>query len=93
MSTYIVAFHVSKYDKQESSTVKSTPDAFPITVHYKPHLENFTETALQYGGKLIRAHGIFTGIAYEELGNSKLDFVGITDFNGAMENWGLVVYE
>lgn len=93
MSTYLLAFVVSKYSRKYSYPSEENPDAFPLSVRFRPDQENRTGTALRYGGNLIHAHSVFTGVPYDELGDSKMDFVALPQFGGAMENWGLIVFE
>lgn len=87
MSPYLLAFVISKFSSQ---TASSKP--YPVGVYYRPDLEDYTSTAIKYGGGIIEALGQYFGIDYSGLGNSKMDFVGLPEFNGGMENWGLVTY-
>lgn len=91
MSTYLLAFVVSKFSRSDSS--HSETGFFPISIYYRSEKKNKTGTAMQYGGALVDAHSKFTGIDYAELGNSKMDLVGAPTFWGAMENWGLVIFQ
>lgn len=91
ISTYLLAFLVSQLPKKRART--SETGFFPLTVRYVPNRENDTRTALEYGGALIHAHSEFTDITYEELGITKMDFVGVPGFGGAMENWGLITFQ
>lgn len=88
MSTYLLAFVVSRFSRNYSET-----DSFPITIYNRPGQELYTGTALQYGGGLIDVHSKFTGIAYEQLGIDAMTMVSLPHFWGAMENWGLILYQ
>lgn len=93
MSTYLLAFVVSNFSIKKSEPTEENPFAFPLSISFRPDQVNKTETALRYGGNLINAHSIFTGVPYDELGDSKMDFVALPIFGGAMENWGLIIFK
>lgn len=88
MSTYLLAFVVSKFLNEVSQT-----DSYSITIYNRPDQGRYTGTALQYGGSLIDIHSKFTGISYQELGIDKMTYVGLPHFGGGMENWGLITFE
>lgn len=91
MSTYLLAFGVGNFFGRHAN--RSETGSFPVSVYYKPDASENTTTAIKYGGALIDTHGNFTGIAYDELGNPKMDFLGLPISQGAMENWGLITFE
>lgn len=91
MSTYLLALVVSKLSRTYVSREES--GFFPLTVYYRKDLENYTKTPLEYGGALIDVHAKFTGITYDELGDSKMEFVALPVSYGGMENWGLILFQ
>lgn len=85
MSTYLVAFIVSKFKYLETWTnykIYAREEALDtaefisyVTPYFVQNLEQFTD------------------IEYVAGGISKIDQVAIPDFDaGAMENWGLITY-
>ncbi|XP_043263382.1 uncharacterized protein LOC122403732 [Colletes gigas] len=85
ISSYLVAFVVSDYDKKENE--KKT-----FRVYTKPHALEQTTYALEFGQKVISKLDEYTGIQYLDT-MPKMDQISIKDFSaGAMENWGLVTY-
>lgn len=86
MSTYLLAFVVSKY-----ASINSHEDDKIQHSAWSP-IETIDSAAyaLNLGPKLIKAMEDFTKIPYDL---EKLDQISIPDFSaGAMENWGLVTY-
>ncbi|XP_076637043.1 uncharacterized protein LOC143349583 [Colletes latitarsis] len=85
MSSYLVAFVVSDYEKKETKDEK-------FRVYTKPHALDQTTFALEFGEKVISKLDDYTGIKYLDK-MPKIDQISIKDFTaGAMENWGLVTY-
>ncbi|XP_033214179.1 aminopeptidase N-like isoform X2 [Belonocnema kinseyi] len=83
MSTYLVAFVVSDFDKNADSQNK-------MTVWIRNQLLNDTDFARDTGTKILNALASYLGVDYQM---DKMDQAGIPDFSaGAMENWGLVTY-
>lgn len=90
MSTYLVAFVVSKF---VSITNNNTNGEYDYTVFSRPSAKDFTTVAATYGPTLIDLLSNWTGIAYKDLGNAQAYQVAIADFDSeGMENWGLVIF-
>lgn len=88
MSTYIVAFIVSKYSNMSANH----PKVGRNTAWARDQFVLSTKYALEITPKLIIELDKMTGIPYSQT-MSKLDQVAIPDFEaGAMENWGLITY-
>ncbi|XP_072748201.1 aminopeptidase N [Anoplolepis gracilipes] len=88
MSTYLVAFVVSDYDKKTNKQKN-------FRVWTKPNAINNTNFALEIGEQTLKELSDFTGFNYykENVTGIKMDQISIPDFSaGAMENWGLVTY-
>ncbi|XP_011706301.1 PREDICTED: uncharacterized protein LOC105461501 [Wasmannia auropunctata] len=84
MSTYLVAFVVSKF----KSTSK--PDNEHLNVWGRPEVASHGERARIIGMQVIYELENITDIDFPL---PKLDLIGIPDFsNGAMENWGLATF-
>ncbi|XP_012230687.2 putative aminopeptidase-2 [Linepithema humile] len=82
MSTYLVAFVVSKFEPVD--------DSDEINVWGRPEVAQHGKFAQDIARKLIDELQEFTNINYSL---PKLDLVGIPDFSmGAMENWGLATF-
>lgn len=85
MSTYLVAFVVSDYDKKQNSDGT-------FRVWTKPHAVDQTQYAFDVGQDVLKKLKEYTGIDYYTY-MEKMDQISIKDFTaGAMENWGLVTY-
>lgn len=87
MSPYLVAFVVytdfEALQKEEDETFR---------VWANPTVTNDTKKyAFDYGLKVLEGMKNFTDISYNEK-MDKMDQIAIPNFNGAMENWGLVTY-
>jgi aminopeptidase N len=89
MSSYLLAFIVSKYDRQ-----KNNVDNYGVVARPDAVKANATFLALDFGQKMIDAFGKALGIDYYSMkGIEKMDTAAIPDFSaGAMENWGLLTY-
>ncbi|XP_004523070.1 membrane alanyl aminopeptidase [Ceratitis capitata] len=84
MSTYILAFLVSKFERRNDTN---------FGVIARPEYYNQTEYSFDVGRKILSALDNYFGINYYEMGNDKMDMAAIPDFSaGAMENWGLLTY-
>ncbi|KAF5272300.1 hypothetical protein FQR65_LT04957 [Abscondita terminalis] len=84
MSTYLIAFVIAEFEYTKVN------DRIRILV--RPELVNYTEFMLTKSPKLLQAMEEYTGIPYAL---DKVDLVAIPDeffLDGAMENWGLIVY-
>ncbi|XP_014472136.1 PREDICTED: aminopeptidase N-like [Dinoponera quadriceps] len=94
MSTYLVAFVVSKFQNKIHS--KDTNFA----VWTRPNVIDSAEYAVQYGRNVLDNLEEFTGYKYYKskendpsMNMAKMDQISIPQFAaGAMENWGLVTY-
>lgn len=90
MSTYLVAFVVSKFTCSEGVPIATNVSHYVCST---PDSQNDRQLANQYGAVIMQSLERFTGIAYNESGLNKMHQVAIPDFSaGAMENWGLVTY-
>lgn len=88
MSTYLVAFVVSKFESVGDS--ESSASESEINVWGRPEVARHGKFAQDIARKLIDELQEFTNINYSL---PKLDLVGIPDFDmGAMENWGLATF-
>ena len=91
MSTYLVAFVVSDFIHRETTFITSGGANKTLRVWSRPDAINHTEYALEIGPKLIPFFESYFDI---EFPLPKMDFVAVPDFdNGAMENWGLVIFK
>lgn len=93
MSTYLLAFIVSKFEgfgKQGSGA----DERLQYDVWCREEALPTAEYSYDVGPKLLDKLNEFTGIDYYDMMNvEKMDQVAIPDFSaGAMENWGLVTY-
>ena len=83
ISTYLVAFIVSKYECNEDGMFR---------VCTKPQAVNQTHYVLEKSKELLDALNEYTAINFTHY-IPKMDQVSLEDFPpGAMENWGLVTY-
>lgn len=93
MSTYLVAFVISKYKYKSNDDDTST-------VWTRPDVIDSASFALEHGDQVLDDLGKFTEIKYYSgkkkeltMGMKKMDQISIPQFRaGAMENWGLVTY-
>lgn len=85
MSTYLVAFVVSKFGYNENSEiykVYARKEALNTTEYISPFIPYFVQILEE-----------FTDIKYNTGGITKIDHVALPDLDvGAMENWGLITY-
>lgn len=87
MSTYLVAFIVSKYAYLESDSLDY------YRVFFREEAQDTANYTLHIAPPLLQSLEEFTNISYLSTGIGKLDQVAIPDFSaGAMENWGLITY-
>ena len=86
MSTYLVAFVVSKFKYKEIT--RSNDVRFRIW--YEPNSLDQTAYARDIGPKILE---FFEGYFNVKFPLPKQDMIAIPDFGaGAMENWGLITY-
>jgi len=84
MSTYLVAFVVSKF----KSAVE--PENVTFNVWGRPEVAAYGKYAQNISTAIIKVLQNITNIDYAL---PKLDLIGIPDFSmGAMENWGLATF-
>lgn len=87
MSTYLIAFIVSKYTNLQSEELEY------YRVFFREEARDTANYTLHIAPPLLQKLEEFTNIPYISTGIGKLDQVAIPDFSaGAMENWGLVTY-
>jgi aminopeptidase N len=85
MSTYLVAFVVSKF-----VSVSSEEDGFTLSVYSRPEQIKNAQLALTSASKILRFYENIYDIPYPL---HKLDLVAIPDFEAyAMENWGIITF-
>lgn len=85
MSTYLVAFVISDFEKYDKKDAK-------FNVWAKPPAIASAKYAYDYGKLILKELDDWTGIKYDSK-IAKMDQISIPDFAaGAMENWGLVTY-
>lgn len=90
MSTYLVAFIVSKFTCTAGANLTSN---VPHQVCSRNETTVDRVLANTNGPLLMQILENITNITYSELNIGKMDQVAIPDFDaGAMENWGLVTY-
>lgn len=81
MSTYLLAFIVSDFEKKGTSE---------FSVWSRSSVLNTSDYALQVGSQILSFYEGFFNIKYPL---PKTDMVAIPDFSaGAMENWGLIMF-
>ncbi|CAG9857860.1 unnamed protein product [Phyllotreta striolata] len=87
MSTYLLAFTVSKFSCLYSG------GTIPFGVCSRSSLVTDRSFALEYGRTILEAFDTWTNYPYASTGIGKMDQLAIPDFSaGAMENWGMVTY-
>lgn len=91
MSTYLLAFMVSKFSRQVS-LIAETPVTIPVyVIGYQRNRIGLTH---KYSGILLDALEKWLGVTYKELGITKLDFLAIPEpYQRSMSNWGLVTFQ
>lgn len=86
MSSYLVAFSVSRF----SNLGKETVDTIDFDVWARPNAVETGKYANDMAPKVVKFMTDFTGVRYPM---PKIDQIAVPDFAaGAMENWGLVTY-
>jgi aminopeptidase N len=91
MSTYLVAFLVSDFSYKETSFRTQNGIEKVFRVWSRPDAIDQADYALQIGPKLV---SFFEGYFDIEFPLPKIDLVAVPDFdNGAMENWGLIIFK
>lgn len=89
MSTYLVAFVISKFSKYEPNSDSSS--SVPIGLWANPNEVAHLSYANQEFPLILNAFEEYTNINYRD-NMTKLDAVALPDFEGAMENWGLLTF-
>lgn len=85
MSTYLVAMVVGIFDFVEGVTSQGTK----VCMYTKVGKSEHGKFALDVGVKSLDLYNDYFGTPY---GLPKLDMIGIPDFPGALENYGLVTF-
>merc|ERR1719431_1916989 len=86
MSSYLVAFVVSKFEYRETTR----ENGVRFRIWSVPHSLDQTEYARDIGPKILE---FFEGYFNVKFPLPKQDMIAIPDFGaGAMENWGLITY-
>ncbi|XP_017772729.1 PREDICTED: uncharacterized protein LOC108559870 [Nicrophorus vespilloides] len=86
MSTYIVAFVVSKFEAQPTNNKE-------MSIWARKEAKETMKFAAEDTPKLVKQLDEYTGIPYLSTKMEQLHQVAIPDFSaGAMENWGLLTY-
>ncbi|XP_066141985.1 membrane alanyl aminopeptidase-like isoform X1 [Euwallacea fornicatus] len=89
MSTYLVAFIISKFTSSEGELIEGT---LKNLVWSQEDTNGTRQLALEVAHRSIEVLNAYLGLNYSTK-MTKLDQVAIPDFSaGAMENWGLVTY-
>lgn len=90
MSTYLVAFVVSKFICTEGLPIAANVQHYVCST---PESQNDRLLANEFSAPLMQSLEYITGIPYNYSGLNKMHQVAVPDFSaGAMENWGLVTY-
>lgn len=83
MSTYLVAFAVTDFDKL-------TTESGNFSVWARKEAINQANYSLLVGPKILKHYEDFFQIPFPL---PKIDMIALPDFSaGAMENWGLITY-
>lgn len=91
MSTYLVAFIVSKYEGTNNTDVTK-----PFGVYARKDAKAQTKLALEFGQGMLAKFGEYLGIDYYSVnGVTKMDMAAIPDFSaGAMEvSWSFKIVD
>ncbi|RZC41831.1 aminopeptidase N-like protein [Asbolus verrucosus] len=89
MSTYLLAFIISKFTCTEGNPV----DQIPTSVCSRKGTQNSADLAVSVAPKVLEVMEGYTDYKYGSSNITKLTQVAIPDFAaGAMENWGLVTF-
>nr|XP_023022542.1 aminopeptidase N-like [Leptinotarsa decemlineata] len=90
MSTYLIAFIVSKF----TCTAANTDIDMPYQVCSRNELASLRTFALEYGPKFLKVLENVTAYKFNDHHIGKIDHIGIPDFESeGMENYGVVTYE
>ncbi|XP_068228727.1 aminopeptidase N-like [Palaemon carinicauda] len=86
MSTYLVAFVVSDF----ASNVTETAEGLPYTAWCRNQEIKHSNYALDMGPKVLTFYAEYLRVPYLM---PKMDIAAVVGFDGAMENWGMIIYE
>lgn len=86
MPTYLVAFIVSDFTSNGTETV----EGFPYTAWSRSQKIKHSQYALEMGPDVLTFYAEYLRIPYMM---PKMDIAAFVDFGGAMENWGMIIFQ
>lgn len=83
MSTYLLAFIVSKYDGRLNGDSQATSS---FGVYARPEAKNVTQLSATFGKTMLDEFGVYLNFSYYSVDNiDKLDMAAIPDFSAGGE--------